>query len=93
MRARGEDPEWDHDGEEAKDVKDQYESLDQGKPLGEKGVEQPAEYDNGNGKQGSVPALIDVIGMVEDDEALDLSPREKTGGSCTSLPSKNAEPA
>lgn len=56
-------------------MKDQYDFLDQGKSLGEKDVEQSAEYDNGNDKQGSVSALIDIIGMIEDDEALDLSPR------------------
>lgn len=40
-----------------------------------------------------MPSFVDIIGVIEDDEPLDLSAGKETADGDTALPTKNAEPS
>ena len=45
------------------------------------------------GKKSPVPTLVHIVGVVEDDEALDLSGGDKTDACASSLPCKDGDPS
>ena len=53
-------------------------TLNQRQVLGEEGVEDGDKEHNGDGEQRSVPSLIDVAVVIEDDETLDFGCGQKT---------------
>ena len=40
-----------------------------------------------------MPSLVDVVGVIEDDEALDLGPCEEATDAASGLPSQDAKPS
>ena len=93
VAARGQNPQRDQDGEETKQVEDEDHALDHGEPLCQEGVEDDAEGDDGNDEQGAVPVFEDIIGVVEDDQALDHGSHQEGERCQTDLPSQNRHPA
>ncbi len=89
----GEDPERNDDGEDANDVKNEDQALDQWKSLGQERVEDDREGGNGDDKHSSVPGLRNVCGVVQDGQALnDCASEERNGHDC-GLPPYQTRPA
>ena len=58
--------------------------------LGEESVEDSDEEYHGDCHQGTMPALVDVVIMVQNDESLNLSGREEASNCTSSLPTEGA---
>src|ERR1700710_287005 len=67
-------------------------SLYKRKKSRQESVEKGDEENDRDSKQSSVPPLVDVAVVVENDEALDLGRRQKASNRHAALPSKCAEP-
>lgn len=75
LAARTQNPESYQDTEKAEDVQNQHDTLNQRKPFHQESVEEDGEGRDGKGKECSVPFLWNIVGVVEDDQTLDLSTR------------------
>ena len=58
--------------------------------LGEESVEDGDEEYHSDRHQGTMPALVDVVIMVQNDESLNLSGREEASNRTSSLPTEGA---
>ena len=74
-------------------MEDQDDSFHQGKSVREVGVEDDGEKADGDNEERCLPVLKHVIGIVDDEETLDLEGSEKGNARDTRLPSQNANPA
>ncbi|ROW01749.1 hypothetical protein VSDG_02163 [Cytospora chrysosperma] len=73
---RREHPERHEDAEEGEDVDDKDKPLDHGKLPGQDRVEEDAKCGDRHGEERAVPALEDIVGLVQHDEPLDRGARE-----------------
>lgn len=93
VSSRAEDPQWYQDTDETSDMEAEDHTLDQRKMLGQEGVEEGHEQNNGNGDQCPVPPFVDVAVVVQDNESLDLGRSEKASYGHTALPAEGTKPA
>ena len=88
----GEHPQGDDNGEQAHDMDDQDQAFDHRQFLGQEGVEENGESGDGNDQHGSVPALEDVVWLIQDQKTLDDCPSKKSDRADSALPSRGTEP-
>ena len=74
-------------------MNDQNDAFDQRQSGGQRRVEDDREADDGNGQEGPVPALILVLFMVQDDQALNDRPDNEGDAGEENLPSCRTEPS
>ena len=65
------------DADETSKMQAKNHALDKREVFGEEGVEEGDKEHHGNGEEGSVPSLVDVIVVVEDNQALNLGCRQE----------------
>ena len=74
-------------------MNDQYQALHHGQSLGQESVEENCKGSDCNDEHGSVPALKDIAGFVQDYQALNDCASQERDGYDGALPSGCAEPA
>jgi hypothetical protein len=72
---RTKNPERNQNANETSDMQTENHSLHQWKVLGQEGVEKGDKEHNRNGEESSVPSLVDVAVVVENNEPLNLDCR------------------
>ena len=71
----------------------EHETLNKRQVFGEESVEESDEEDDGDSDKGAVPSFVYVVGIVEDDETLDLGSSQEATNASTSLPAQDTKPA
>lgn len=75
-------------------MNDHRQALDEGKLLGEDGVEEDRKSCDGYGQEGTVPVLGHIgVRVVEHDEPLDHGPTQVCARGAVGLPAKDTDPA
>ena len=83
-RLRREHPERNQNSKEPANMQNEHEGLDHGQLSSEESVEYASDRCHSNGKESGVPVLRNVVGIVENNESLDLKASSKalSGDSC-----------
>ena len=86
-------PQWDDHNEETRNVQNQNEGFDKRELLGEESVEENGKEGDGNGDEGAVPLLKDIIRVVQDGQALDDGTCQESNRHNGAFPARGAQPA
>jgi len=85
-------PEDDDHYEEPTEVKYSQTPFNKGQPFSDKDVDKDAEEDDGDGHEGRMEWLRDVVGVVQDDKTLYNARDQEANAGDGGLPSGEAEP-
>ena len=75
VSTRAKNPERNKDANETSNVQTENHTLNQWKMLGQEGIEKGNKEHNRDGEEGSVPSLVDVAVVVENNKPLNLGRR------------------
>lgn len=93
VTTRAEDPKRNDDADKASHMEAEDQTLDHGKVLDQEGVEKGDKENNSNDQKSSMPALVHVVVVIQDNKTLDLGCRQKAANGAATLPPQCTQPA